>query len=143
MIIIREAIIEDEKEVSRVGNRYSNETLLGNLTPEQMKAIIKTCMKDGIALIAEKDGKVVGLLGGQYVNGFGFGKFFEEVIWYVEPEHRGIGVMLYERAIELCKKAGCAGIAMSAYNNKYFPAVDRFYRRQGFSEIERRYYKKF
>lgn len=140
-MIVRNIQTSDYLGVKRVGNRYAKDTLLGLLNDSQLDLIIKSCFEDGIVLIAEKDGDIVGVIGGKFVNGLPGGKMIEEVIWYVEPEHRGIGAVLFDSFLDACKKASCVGLMMVAYNNDSFKFVERFYLRNGFKEIERRYYK--
>lgn len=142
MTIIRKSIYEDMAEVSRISYKYASETLMGNLSEGHLAAMIAGCTEKGFVLIAEREDRVVGILAGVFVEGFDMGKFFEETIWYVEPEYRGIGLRLYKRALQLCKEANCQGIAMTAYNNKHLDNVVKFYERNGFEEIERRFYKK-
>ena len=79
MTIIREIIPTDLEEVARVGNRYSAETLLGELTDEQMAMLISGCLSGGVGLIAEKDRKVVGLIAGKFIEGFSMGKFLASI----------------------------------------------------------------
>lgn len=143
MIAIRAINDNDLDAVKSVGQRYSQETMLGTLSPEQLEAITASCVKDGIVLVADVEKHVVGVIAGKFVEGFSMGKFCEEVIWYVLPEHRGVGLLLFERFLSSCQAAGCKGVAMSAYNNEYLKVVDRLYRKNGFEEVDRRYYKRF
>ena len=140
-MIIRESKAEDYDQLATIGQKYANETLLGRLEPGNIAAIIKSCSSNGIVLIAEVDDRIVGIIAGIFLSGFIKGKFFDEVIWYVEPKYRGIGVKLFRRALHLCEQAGCDGIGMTAYNNDQMDLVERFYKKNGFKEVERRYYK--
>ena len=143
--MIRMATDKDNEALARIGNRYAQETLMGELTSPQLQDIISVCMNMGIVLVAEKEGVVVGLIGGRFVSGdqMTMGMFFEEVIWYVEPENRGLGLLLYKDLMRICEERGCKGIAMTAYCNKHLPAVERLYIKSGFKELERKYYKTF
>lgn len=140
-MIIRGYTDTDLEDVKRVGNRYAKETILGQLTSDQFDGLVKVCMDSGVALVAEKENRVVGLIAARFLSDTPLGKIADELIWYVEPEHRGIGALLFERFLSSCKEAGCKGLAMVAYQNESFPLVERFYLRNGFKEIERRYYK--
>jgi GNAT superfamily N-acetyltransferase len=140
-MIIRESNQNEFEELSIIGRRYASETLLGSISDDQINNIILSCSKNGIVYVAEIDGRIVGVIAGIIVDGFLMGRFVEEVLWYVEPEHRGVGVLLYAKFEEACREKGCYGIAMSAYNNKYLSVVDRFYRRNGYKEIDRKYFK--
>lgn len=141
--VIRFANMEDRDELLRIGAKYAKETILGALTDEQMMALVDLCLKCGVVLIAEREGKVVGIIAGRFVEEVpAMGKFFEEVLWYVEPESRGLGIMLFKRLLKVCEGAKCRGVSMWAYCNEHLDGVDRIYKRSGFKEIERKYYKK-
>jgi len=142
-MIIRNVLETDFPEVMRIGQRYSEETVIGTMTKEQLLTIARVCKDNGIAILAEDDIGVIGVIAGHFIEGMAMGKFCEEVIWYVEPEHRGIGLMLFERFMDACEESGCDGVAMSAYNNRYLKVVDRLYKNNGFKEVDRKYYKSF
>ena len=140
--MIRFATEKDREALAKIGQQYSDETLLGKLTNEQMTGLIDVCLLSGIVLIAEREGEVVGIIAGRFIDGFSsMGLFFEEVVWYVDPESRGLGIMLFKRLLKACKTKGCKGISMWAYCNEHLEGVDRLYKRSGFKEIERKYYK--
>jgi GNAT superfamily N-acetyltransferase len=141
MVNIRIPREDDMAQAKRVANRYSKDTLLGILTPEQLDKVCDACLSNGIVLVAESEGIVVGVIAAQYIQGLSMGKFADEIIWYVEPEHRGIGLMLFDQFLEGCKRDGCTGVCMVAYNNNSFDMVDMIYKRKGFREIERKYFK--
>lgn len=143
-MIIREIRLEDYKEVMRIGQRYSEETMLGTLTDSELMAITQSCTENGIAIVSEDDnGVLTGVIAGRFLETAAIGKMCEEVIWYVEPEHRGMGLLLFDRFMEACELASCNGVAMSAYNNEYLQVVDRLYKKNGFKEVDRKYYKSF
>jgi GNAT superfamily N-acetyltransferase len=125
----------------RIGQQYSQETLLGTLSLPQLEQLTAVCMDKGIVIVAEIDNRVIGIIAGHVVEGFTMGKFCEEVLWYMDPGHRGAGLLLYGQFMTACREAGCVGVSMSAYNNKYLKAVDRFYKQNGFREVERKYFK--
>jgi GNAT superfamily N-acetyltransferase len=143
MVNIRVPKDDDLVQVKQIGNRYAKDTLLGILTPEQLNKVCDVCLGNGAVLVAENEGRVVGVIAAQYIEGLSMGKYADEIIWYVEPESRGIGLLLFERFLEAVKNDGCVGVSMVAYNNNSFDMVDAIYKRKGFREIERRYYKKF
>lgn len=142
--MIRYATMKDADEIMRIGNMYASETVLGALTVEQMQGLIGICINSGAVLLAEREGKVVGIIAGRFVEGSeSMGTFFEEILWYVDPNHRGIGIMLFKRMMDICEeRKECKGISMWAYCNDSLEKVDGLYKRFGFKEIERKYYKK-
>lgn len=142
--MIRFAKIEDSDEIMRIGSMYAAETVLGALTKKQMQGLIEICINAGAVLLAEREGKVVGIIAGRFVQGSeDMGIFFEEILWYVDPEHRGIGLMLFKRMMAICdEREDCNGVSMWAYCNSSLEKVDGLYKRCGFKEIERKYYKK-
>lgn len=141
--MIRFATQDDKAEIMRIGSQYAAETILGSLTVEQMTGLISLCLGSGIVLLAERDNKIVGIIAGRFVEECpAMGKFFEEILWYVQPDSRGLGIMLFKRLLKLCEENGCQGVSMWAYCNEHLEGVDRLYKRAGFKEIERKYYKK-
>ena len=139
--MIRFATEKDRENIQRISNMYSKDLLMGTLTDEQMTGIIDICLSTGVILLAEREGKVVGILAGRFVEGFNMGKFFEEVVWFVDPNYRGLGIMLFKRLLQTCEENDCKGVAMTAYCNEHFEGVDKLYKRSGFREIETKYYK--
>lgn len=132
---------EDLEEARRISRRYSTQTIVGDLGQEQFDVLAKACIVNGIALIGKEDGQMVGLIAGQFIDCLKSGRVLEEVIWYVEPERRGIGVLLLDEFMKKAKEFGCSRVAMVAYKNEYFESVERVYLKKGFEEIERRYIK--
>jgi len=139
--MIRFATEKDRAALEKIGQRYSEETILGKLTNDQMTGIIDVCLLSGVVLLAERDNEVVGIIAGRFIDGFSMGLFFEEVLWYVNPEARGLGIMLFKRLLKTCEDKGCKGVSMWAYCNEHLEGVDKLYKRSGFKEIERKYYK--
>ena len=142
MINIREITNSDYNDVKRVGLRYAKETLVGELTEEQLFVILSNCVSRGIVYVAEVDSRVVGVIAGRLIDELSVGRICEEVIWYVEPENRGLGLLLFKKFMIACKKSNCVGVAMVAYKNEHFNLVDKFYKKNGFEEVETKYFKK-
>ena len=142
--MIRYATIAYADEIMRIGSMYAKETVLGSLTTEQMMGLVNICINSGVVLLAEREGKVVGIIAGRFVDGTeSMGMFFEEILWFVDPNHRGIGLMLFKRMMDICnEKPECRGVSMWAYCNDSLEKVDGLYKKFGFKEIERKYYKK-
>lgn len=140
--MIRFATEKDREALAKISQKYSSETILGDLTNDQMTSLIDICLQSGIVLLAERDDKVVGIIAGRFIDSFNsMGLFFEEILWYVEPSSRGIGIMLFKKLLKTCEERGCKGVSMWAYCNEHLQGVERLYKRTGFKEIERKYYK--
>lgn len=99
----------------------------------------------GVLLVAELDGAPVGMAGGIY-SPFVFNdrhKVGAEVMWWVEPEHRGSGVggELLDLLEQCAAEAGCIRWSMMAIEDGSIDRVAAMYQRAGYRPAERTFVK--
>lgn len=88
-------------------------------------------------LIAESDFRLDGCLGGvAYPDPNTWEMVASEFCWFVHPERRGAGPRLYAAFEEWAKAAECTEIRMVALADSMPEALDKFYRRKGFTLTE-------
>lgn len=64
---------------------------------------------------------------------------FQEVIWYVQKEHRFHGVRLLRFAEKMLKDKGCGLIIMAVLENSKTEKLHQFYERLGYRKMETHY----
>jgi len=110
------------------------------LDPEQLKETFNKVLKT--SFVAVVDNKVVGILAGHIVNDF-CSKLpvYEEVLWYVDKEHRKYGIKLMRYVEQWCLKYNIKRITMCCMENLKAEKLKRFYERLGFQVMETRFLK--
>lgn len=95
---------------------------------------------DGDVLLAVNDmEQIVGMMAlTAYDHPMSGERVVTEVCWWVEPQHRGIGLRLFKAAEEWATAHGAQVFQMIAPS----PAVARFYELRGFKAIETTYQRR-
>jgi len=94
------------------------------------------------SLIMEKDGKVIGCLGGCITSGMvSTDKVFEELVWFVSKEYRKYGIKLLRELEKKCKEWGVKQILMVCLGNLQYSKMSDFYQREGFKLLESHFIK--
>lgn len=100
---------------------------------------------DGVCIVAEKDGAIVGVTGALaypfYFNGRH--KTGQELFWWVNPEERGssIGSRMFKALEDWAREVGCQTFSMIALDALKPEAVARVYQRAGYRPSERSFIK--
>jgi GNAT superfamily N-acetyltransferase len=102
--------------------------------------------EDGVLLVAEVDGLVVGMAGGVFSQ-FIFNDEFRvgaELMFWIEPLFRaeGIGVRLLEALEKAAQTAGCVRWSMIAVCDGSQDRVGKLYERHGYTLSEHTYTKR-
>lgn len=99
-----------------------------------------------LMLIAEQDGRPVGMIGGVITPWMGemAQLMLYHVLWWVEPEHAGewIGGKLVREFEEAGRKKGVAFVVMGTRDFDGETAMIRWYRRLGYSHLQHHFMKK-
>lgn len=116
-----------------------------SFNPEKVSTLILHMINNpiGLILILEKDGIPVGCLAA-VVEDFLFGndRTAMEIMFWVEPGHRGMGSWELPRAYQFwANKLGCKIVTMSSLEGGNTVALDRIYRGMGFAPYEHTYMK--
>lgn len=99
--------------------------------------------KSGVIIAHEEDHRIVGAIGGMaHRDLYGEKVIAEEFFWFIRPEYRGAGILLYRAFEEWAKSKGAAELQMVHLLDLMPDRVSLFYRRQGFNPIETRYSKR-
>lgn len=98
----------------------------------------------GVIFIAERDGEIVGSIGGVIhprpydLKG---PLIAEEFFWFVKADARGCGISLYRKFEEWAKRRGAVELQMCHLIESMPDKLERFYKHEGYSLIEKRYAK--
>lgn len=148
MTQIRPASESDIPRLLEMGEKFYQTTHYPeNVAPydaETVEALIGM-MRDGVMLVAEVEGEVVGMVGLVVVPHL-FNRNYKtacEIVWWVEPEHRGGGIaMQLMNAIEpAAKDKGAVGIQMALLSSSP-PVAAAIYERLGYTHTESSYFKR-
>lgn len=108
--------------------------VLANPTHMRTLALHLIDSPDGTVIVAEHDETLVGMIGCLcYPHVLSGVRVCGELVWWVEPEHRGIGLRLLDDAEQWARDHGALEMHMVA------PTVDveRIYARRGYTPLER------
>lgn len=139
--MIRAALQADIPRVVEMGRRFYRESgyakhLAEN--PEQMRLLMEQVLAGEGLLVAECDGKLIGMFGYVLFPHFVSGELIAaEVVWWMEPEHRGNGLKLLHFAEKRARAAGAKRLQMIAPNKQ----VARVYERLRYEFVEIAYQK--
>ncbi len=137
--MIRHATEADVPRIVEMGQRFVASTAyatLISLNTEQLTGTTRDLLNnpDALVLLAEKDGDVIGMLAAIRFNHPMSGQHIaQEVVWWVDPEHRGTAGIRLLRAAEAWAVAGGAEVLqMIAPSEK----VGKFYAAVGYAPVE-------
>lgn len=104
------------------------------------------CMQNGLVLVAEQEGAVVGMLFG-VLTGIWFAPkttWAVELAWWVQPEARGgtAGIRLVTAFQDWAREQGAKLVAMSSLHLDHDTRVSSVLERMGFSPSEHTYIKR-
>jgi GNAT superfamily N-acetyltransferase len=141
--VIRTATEADLPRVLAMCERFFEAAGLPDVAvydPETMERTLRQLMggEMGALFVAERDGEVVGMTGGMlypfYFNASHLTG--QELFWWVDPEHRGVGRGLFD-ALEIWAKAmGAETFSMIALDRLNPERVAEIYRARGYRANE-------
>lgn len=149
--MIRAATMNDVPALIEMGRAFFDESGFGAETafdPESTKRTVEHLIGggDGIVLVAERGGHVVGCAGA-----IAFPYYFnlatragQELFWWVHPDHRGsiLGVRMLQRLEQWAKDAGCRTFTMIDISCLEGSPAARIYQRMGYRPSEQSHIKK-
>lgn len=98
----------------------------------------------GCIFVAETEDGIVGMTGGM-LNPFYFNLSHltgQELFWWVEPEHRGVGSGLFDALEAWAKAAGAMSFSMIALDRLKPDVLGRIYQRRGYRASEHSYIRR-
>ena len=137
------------EDVARLCKAFSEESLneygLG-VEQDRLDQMIEVCKDIAFFLLATDPQtgypKPVGVIAGFMVANMTNGKpALQEVIWYMDKEHRTHGKLLLEAFEKLGKERGATSIIMALMCNSMQDRLDKFYQRLGYKPFEVQYMK--
>ena len=144
-MIIRLAKIEDIEPALGLIKEFQEEVIdeYNILCDDEVARSIMTAFVS-TTLIAEKDGKIVGLLAGTIVNyPLNKNRVFQEVLWFVTKQYRKYGILLLNEAERYAKEVwGCIQMIMVHMGNSKSEKLEAFYLKRGYKFLEAHYLKR-
>lgn len=113
---------------------------LGTASPEKLTTLALHLMGHGAVLVAEKDDKVVGMVGGfLYNHPMVDATVANEVVWWVEPEARGmVGKALRDAFEQWAAEKSATHVVMVAPTDR----VGRHYEKCGYTALEQAFLRR-
>ncbi len=141
---IREAVPADLDALVAMGCRFLASTSYRGLireNPDQMRALATHLVsgEDGLMLVAEVDGALVGMIGCfMFPHPLSAERIASEVCWWVDPGQRGAGLKLLRQAEQWARGRAAVAFQMIAPDAR----VETLYTRLGFTKVETAYQKR-
>ena len=136
VVTVRSATLADIPRLVEMGQRFRAESSYSKYladNPDRMAELAKMLLVGDGLLCAERDDKVIGMLGFIIHDHFISGeKVAGEVFWWMEPEHRGDGLKLLEETKRRAKAVGAKYLHMIAPSER----VSRLYKILGYEWVE-------
>lgn len=147
--MIRPAELKDVDRIYKFGRAFWDQTKYAQAGIEYdydtVTQVIVMCMQDGVALLAEDDGKIIGMI---LVLVFPFlmnanHLTATEWVFYTDPEYRsqGVGETLLEMSEDLLRARDVTLFNMVCLSNVTPDNAIRLYEKQGFTLAETTYMK--
>lgn len=140
--MIRNATEKDLDRMVELGKNMHAESKYSvyNFDAEKLRNYLFTCIwhDEGIALIAEHDGEIVGgFVGWAHEQYFGHDKVAVDLALFVDPDKRGAmaGAMLIKKFIEVAKEKGAAQIVISNSTGVDKERVGKLYEKMGMEHV--------
>lgn len=146
-MLVRHATDSDMLAIIAMAERFYAEThyaAIVPLAPESAAGLAIVLMDQGVLLLAEREGAVVGMVG-LFLEPFTFNisvQVATELVWWVEPEARetGAGVALLEAIEPACRRRGAHLIRMMTLHSSP-PHAAALYKRRGYVPTEHAFTK--
>jgi len=136
--MIRNATVEDIPKLVEFGQQLHDTSTYKhiNYAPEKVEATMKTLIAAGFAVVAVKDGEVVGGMAGDvHTPWYSHDRMGFDYSIYIEPQHRNglIAVKMIKRFEEWCIGMGAKQIRPGIGTGD--PSVLRLYKALGYNTV--------
>ena len=134
-------------DLVRLVERFHDEYLQANYTQISRPVLEKTISifsgepkQPSFFLVVDE--KCVGVMGGVEIKSeLNDQRFFQEVLWYIEPEHGHKVLWFLTEIQQQLKNLGFSSIIMSIFENRNSQKLKRICERIGFKQLETHYSK--
>lgn len=141
---IRRASSADLPQLVLMGSRFFDESGYSDVTSLDPESVITTLTgmienSDAVLLVVESGNELIGMAGA-LIYPFYFNlqhRTSQEIFWWVDPEHRGIGGRLFDAMRDEIKAKGAQSLSMIALESLNPDGVGAYYRRKGLRPSER------
>ena len=135
---------EGVKKIFSLAEQFTTASESALYDPETMLTTWDYLLKNklGVLITYTKKGKAVGVIGGIKHPDMTSGIMTAtESFWFVDPEHRGIGLFLLKAFEDWAKEEGCKRILMMALLDSLPEKAIRIYQQAGYKPLEVTYIK--
>lgn len=139
MTVYREATTGDVPQLLEMGVSFLASTAYGQHVPTNRAQLATTARwlieaPEGVVLVAERDGRLVGMIGAAiFTHPISGEQMASELFWWVEPDSRGaIGVRLLKRLEAWARRRGAVKVQMIAPTWE----VEQVYSALGYARVE-------
>jgi GNAT superfamily N-acetyltransferase len=142
--VIRPATVADIPRMLEMGRRFFDASGYSEITsfdPESLRATFEGLMMNPDAVVLVTTGGMAAALIYPFYFNVGH-RTAQEMFWWVDKEHRGIGTQLFDALIAGVKAKGAESLVMIALERLTPEKVGGIYERRGFRLSERSYIKK-
>ena len=142
--MIRRAGVEDIFEVAVMAKNFESHTEFVFVDPEYTTKKYTELMNNGsgIMFVIEKDGKIVGGIGGLIGPDLHSPRMIAvETFWFVLPEYRGKGFKLLNEFEKWADEKKADAVAMVHLVDCHPDILEKIYKRKGYQLIENHYLK--
>lgn len=125
--------IKPLEAICREFSNIANKTLDWKHWSNSVGALVNNNIADCLVLVSEKE--IVGVLAWSYFPDLISAELSAtEILWYVKPDHRGNGVNMLDKMIEICKGRDVINVNMAHFYEH--DRVGKLYERKGFARHE-------
>lgn len=140
---MREAVMADIPDLLVMGRAFRASSAYATRLPENLRAMAGLAERliaspDGVVLVVERDGRLIGMIGvGVSENLLSGARTASELFYWMDPAHRGHGIRLLRAAERWARAQGARLMQMIAPD----PTVEQLYQRMGYTPWEVAYFK--
>ncbi len=133
--------IEHREQVSALMEEFYKASL--NDYGQTMDAATIEHLEEALTIFLMMQGdKVIGVIAGLISKQLmSHKRVFQEIVWYVDKDHRGQGVRLLRFIENWCAEEGIVQIIMARMHNSMPDTMGEFYERMGYKPFETHYIK--
>lgn len=139
--MIRPAVETDKTQVIELARLFIDGMISESMVFDEAaaNAHFDLLFKVAKCLLYEIDGKVVGLIAGIVsAKYFCSGKSLQEIVWFVHPDHRTVGVRLLRAFEQLARDEGCDDVMLTHLEGNDLSGI---YEKLGYKRVQTTYLK--